>query len=278
MVTNRPSVPAWLPVRAVASVTQSDGNEPRVPFIDHFCRCTKQDVCYWIFSDWSGDQGVRTAPLVEYWTHDGKVASSSPGRRILFSRVNFLCWLFIQSPFHPSVTAVACKRQRSLCQKCRWQVTPKHAHSLDPTKSEVIGSLWTDSASRMELVCESYLYFLKKQTKKFTCKVKATTNNQSTMAVKSSVMPQRPLLLRDKWSWRSGTLQCQHGPWRQGPNSTATSTILVNFLFLEIFKTFILRFLIFSRKPRYLSPSLNSGKHICRMLLSSQACHAHGAF
>ena len=28
------------------------------------------------------------------------------------------------------------KRPRSFCQKCRWQVTPKHAYTLDPTKSE----------------------------------------------------------------------------------------------------------------------------------------------
>ena len=29
-------------------------------------------------------------------------------------------------PFHPRVTAVARKRSRSFCQKCRWQVTAKH--------------------------------------------------------------------------------------------------------------------------------------------------------
>ena len=31
------------------------------------------------------------------------------------------------------------KRPRSFCQKCRWQSTPKHACTLDPTKSE-----WAD--------------------------------------------------------------------------------------------------------------------------------------
>ena len=36
----------------------------------------------------------------------------------------------------PRVTAVACKRPRSFCQKCRWQVIPKHAYFLDPTTSE----------------------------------------------------------------------------------------------------------------------------------------------
>ena len=37
------------------------------------------------------------------------------------------------------VTAVARKRPRAFCQKCRWQVTAKHAYTLDATKSE-----WAD--------------------------------------------------------------------------------------------------------------------------------------
>ena len=41
----------------------------------------------------------------------------------------------------PRVTAVARKRPKSFCQKCRWQVTPKHAYTLDPSKSE-----WADYA------------------------------------------------------------------------------------------------------------------------------------
>ena len=32
--------------------------------------------------------------------------------------------------FHPCVTTVARKRSRSFCQKCRWQVTTKHAYTL----------------------------------------------------------------------------------------------------------------------------------------------------
>ena len=42
----------------------------------------------------------------------------------------------------PRVTAVARKRPRSFCQKCRWQVTPKYVYTLDPTKSE-----WADYAA-----------------------------------------------------------------------------------------------------------------------------------
>ena len=49
---------------------------------------------------------------------------------------------FIRCPVHPRVTAVARKRPRSFCQKCRWQVTLKHAYTFDPTKSG-----WADYAA-----------------------------------------------------------------------------------------------------------------------------------
>ena len=51
-----------------------------------------------------------------------------------------LCVLtLIRCRFHPCVTAVTSKRPRSFCQKCKWQVTRKHAYTLDPQKSE-----WAD--------------------------------------------------------------------------------------------------------------------------------------
>ena len=54
-----------------------------------------------------------------------------------------LCVLtLIQCPFHPCVTAVAHKRPWSFCQKCRWQVTPKHEYTFDPMESE-----WADCAT-----------------------------------------------------------------------------------------------------------------------------------
>ena len=77
---------------------------------------------------------------LERGTHDQKVANLSPGRssgRIFFSKLSVPT--LIRCPFHPCVTAVACKRPQSFCQKCRWQVTPKHAYTLDQTKSE-----WAD--------------------------------------------------------------------------------------------------------------------------------------
>ena len=59
-----------------------------------------------------------------------------------FSRVNFCVLIPIWCPFHPRVTAVARKTPWSFCQKCRWQVTPKHIYTLDPSKLE-----WADYAA-----------------------------------------------------------------------------------------------------------------------------------
>ena len=88
--------------------------------------------------------GAGIACWLERRTRGRKVASSIPGRsggRILFS--SQLCVLtLLRCPFHPRVTAMARKRPRSYCQKGRWQVTPKHAYTLDPSKSE-----WADYAA-----------------------------------------------------------------------------------------------------------------------------------
>ena len=72
------------------------------------------------------------AQWLERRVRDWKVAGSNPcrsGGRIFFSRVNFLCWLLFRYPFYPRVTAVARKRTRSFCLKCRWQVTAKHTYT-----------------------------------------------------------------------------------------------------------------------------------------------------
>ena len=47
---------------------------------------------------------------------------SSPG--------STFCADLFRYPFHPRVTTVARKKSRSFCQKCRWQVTAKHAYTL----------------------------------------------------------------------------------------------------------------------------------------------------
>ena len=73
---------------------------------------------------------------------DRRVAGSNPGSsggRLIPIELSVLT--LIRCPFHPRVSAVAHKRPRSLCEKCTWHVTRKHAHALDPTKSE-----WADYA------------------------------------------------------------------------------------------------------------------------------------
>ena len=77
--------------------------------------------------------GAGIAQWLERRTRDWKVAGLNPcwnGGRIFFSMVDFLCWPLFRYPFHPRVTTVARKKSRSFCQKCRWQVTAKHAYTL----------------------------------------------------------------------------------------------------------------------------------------------------
>ena len=87
--------------------------------------------------------------LVKWRPCDWKVASLSPSRsdlRVFFSIVHFLCRLLF-SVCPPDVTAVTHKRSQSFCQKCRWQVTPKHAYTHNPLKSE-----WVDYALHAGIV------------------------------------------------------------------------------------------------------------------------------
>ena len=76
---------------------------------------------------------VGIAQWLEHQTCDWKDMGLNPcrsSRSIFLSRLNFLCWLLFQYLFHPCFTAIACKRSRSFCQKCRWQVKAKHACTL----------------------------------------------------------------------------------------------------------------------------------------------------
>ena len=52
------------------------------------------------------------------------------------NHLHIVIMIIIRCPFHPRVTAVARKRPRSFCQKCRWQVTPIYAYTPDPTKGD----------------------------------------------------------------------------------------------------------------------------------------------
>ena len=72
-----------------------------------------------------------------------------------FSRVNFVT--LIVCLFHPCATAVARKRPWSFCQKWRWQVTSKHAYTIDPMKWEWAGYAavlaYCGNLSRNKLTC-----------------------------------------------------------------------------------------------------------------------------
>ena len=126
--------------------TGTDNIIPVHPIISHIIPCTHQSIIelisyrilqyeipYQGLLQYVPERGTGIAQWLERRTRDWKVAGSNPclnGVRIFSSRVNFLCWLLFRYPFHPRVTTVARKRSRSFCQKCRWQVTGKHAYTL----------------------------------------------------------------------------------------------------------------------------------------------------
>ena len=73
--------------------------------------------------------------IITTFVHSGQLALGLKqiwlsGRIIVFSWVNFPCWLPFWYPFHPQVTTVACKRSWTFCQKNRWQVRAKHKYTL----------------------------------------------------------------------------------------------------------------------------------------------------
>ena len=76
---------------------------------------------------------------LERRTRGRNVSTSNPGRSggEFSSPESTLCADSYSVSVPPlRVTAVARERPRSFCQKCMWQVTPKHAYTLDPTESE----------------------------------------------------------------------------------------------------------------------------------------------
>ena len=86
-----------------------------------------------------------------------------------------LCAL-IRCPFHPCVTAVTHKRHRSVCQKCRWQVTLKHVYTHDPTKSE-----WADYAA-VQALCGNL------------------SGNELTLDLSGNIRPQLSQLAEPPWT------------------------------------------------------------------------------
>ena len=85
------------------------------------------------------EEGSSMAQLVRApdFRSKGCEFESRQERRGDFSSPELLSVLtFIRRLFHLRVTAVARKKSRPFCQKCRWQVAPKYKHTHDPTESK----------------------------------------------------------------------------------------------------------------------------------------------
>ena len=158
--------------------------------------------------------GVGIAQLLEHWTHDRKFAGSNHCRssgRIFSSRVNFLCWLLFQYPFHPFVTAVARKRSRSFCQKCRWQVTAKHAYTLRMWLCMKWHGAWLYGVHKMRWDGSSFMWHQLCQCCKYTtsvdilktCYKKAILSCRITCERSESAREQRTALYKsDRSPWQ----------------------------------------------------------------------------
>ena len=123
--------------------------------------------------------GAGIAQWLLRQTRDRKVAGSNPcrrGGRIFFSRVNFVCWLLFWYLFHPQVTAVGRKRPRSLCQKCRWQVTAKHAYILRMWLCMKWHGAWLYGVHRMRQDGSSFMWHQPCQRCKYTTSVDIQKN------------------------------------------------------------------------------------------------------
>ena len=127
--------------------------------------------------------GAGIAQCLERRTRDRKVAGSNPcrsGFRIFFSRVGFLCWLLIRYPFHTRVTAVARKRPRSFCQKCRWQLTAKHACTLRMWLCIKWHGVWLYGVHRTHRDGSSFMWHQPCQRCKYTTSVDIKTKQKNT--------------------------------------------------------------------------------------------------
>ena len=112
----------------------------------YICAHVKDPVVHvrvrWIMETLKHPAGSRYSLWVrapDSWSKGCELESRQEPRENFLPQ-NKLCVLtLIRCPFRPRVTAVARKRPRPFCQKCRWQVTHKHAYTPDPSKLE-----WAD--------------------------------------------------------------------------------------------------------------------------------------
>ena len=158
----------------------------------------------WSRTVWHVHMGSRDTLLVEHWTHDRKVVSSNSdrsGRRIFFSRVNFLCWLLfgvcstpvllqwhVKDPGQPAKSPggrLHLNKHTAVTQRSRsGLIKPlsRHPHSVGtyqeneltcnwsgnthPQSSQLAEPLWTEPSLKSAIsVCE-LIPTLKKKKKK----------------------------------------------------------------------------------------------------------------
>ena len=111
--------------KAFSSTLSLQNNKACFPFIHHLLQ--------WLIQLPSQHIHSQNSLLVERQTRDWMFVSSNPCRS---GKLTLCADSLFGAPVHPHVTTVALKKPWSFCKKCRWQVTPKHIHILDPTKLE----------------------------------------------------------------------------------------------------------------------------------------------
>ena len=112
----------------------------------------------------------------------GKSEESEPWRTPIQSHVQrnipdiLQRWLLFRYPFHPRVTAVA--RKRSFSQKCKWQVTAKHACTLRMWLCMKWYGAWLYGVHRMRRDGSSFMWQQPCQRCKYTTLVNIKRQNK----------------------------------------------------------------------------------------------------
>ena len=112
------------PTETISSIW--DG-EPRTA-ISSFTQFLSSETKFQVQCCFTSTETIRTV-----WDRKPKTATSTFTQSLTILKtwlsLKYLALLF-RYPFHPRVTAIARKGSRPFRQKCRWQVTAKHTHTL----------------------------------------------------------------------------------------------------------------------------------------------------
>ena len=92
-------------------------------------------------------------------------------------------------PFHPRAIAIARKRSRSFCQKCRWQVTAKHAHITYVALHEVTRSMVVWRTQDLRRDGSSFMWHQPCQCCKYTTAVDKKKKKKAAIKLVTHVEP-----------------------------------------------------------------------------------------